>query len=168
MDLTKASSRTPLGVAVTNNMKAGRAMKLLNQKGLYTPQDQSLVTTDLTAMMKGGSPDEELLRQQQYGNLYTSGVSLLQRITSKPQDLNLPDIRQHLRDVVKGIIEVDNQSIKDHVDTVESGRADVISKRPKDWETLKAKALKHVRDDAPSGKGASKYDDVINKVMGGQ
>lgn len=174
MDTSKASSRTPLGVATTNNQKAGRAMKLLNSKGTFTPQDQSLVTTDLTAMMKGGSPDEELLRQQQYGNLYTDAVTLLQRVTSSPQDLNLPEVRQHLGDIVKGIVQVDNQVIQGHVENVESTRADVIAKRPKDWEKLKGKTLKYVLNDgwdadkkSSQGKDLSQMsDEDLRKAAG--
>lgn len=147
MDVTKASSRTPLGVATINNQKSARATQLLNSKKAFTPQDLNLITTDLAAMMKGGSPDEELLRQQQYGNYYTQGVSLLQRLTSKPQDANLPEVKEHLKDVINGIVQVDNQVIKDHVDNVESGRADVIAKRPKDWEKLKSNVLKNIVED---------------------
>lgn len=162
MDLSKASSRTPLGVATTNNMKAGRALKLLDSNKTFTPQDMSLITTDLTAMMKGGSPDEELLRQQQYGNLQTSGVQLLQKILSKPENLNTPEVKQHLREIIKGIVEVDNGVIRGHIDNIESGRADVIAKRPKDWEKLKAKALSKIEDNKDS------LDSLIDKYLGGQ
>lgn len=169
MDLGKASSRSPLGVAVSNNMKAGRALKLLDaklkdQKYKFTPQDLSLITTDLTAMMKGGSPDEELLRQQQYGNISSQATGLIQRLSSSPQDLNVPEVKQHLRDIIKSIVEVDNQVINDHVSSVESTRADVIGKRPKDWEKIKAKALSHVQEE--SSLGAIKFDAVISEVLG--
>lgn len=162
MDISKASSRTPLGVATTNNMKAGRALKLLDSKKTFTPQDMSLITTDLTSMMKGGSPDEELLRQQQYGNLQTSGIALLQQILSKPENLNTPEVKQHLREIIKGIVEVDNGVIRGHIDSIESGRADIIAKRPKDWEKLKAKALSKIEDNKDS------LDSLIDKHLGGQ
>lgn len=168
LDVTKATSRQPLGIAVTNNQKAGRAMKLLDSKKTFTPQDLSLITTDLTAMMKGGSPDEELLRQQQYPSYYQSGVNLLQRITNKPQELNSPEVKQHLREIVQGIVEVDNQVIRDHVDSVESSRSDVIARRPKDWEQAKAKALKHVLEDKKEGKGDSRsVEDHAAAIFGG-
>ncbi len=165
LDLSKASSRTPLGVAVTNNQKAGRAMDLLNRKGTYTPQDQSLITTDLTAMMKGGSPDEELLRQQQYGSLYSNGVSLLQRISSSPQDLNVPEVRQHLKEVIQGIVKVDNQAIKGHLESLEDTYQDVIKARPKDWEKAKAKAYKAIHEDSASSTSGGPDDAALQSAI---
>lgn len=161
LDLPKASSRQPLGVAVTNNQKAGRAMDLLNRKGTFTPQDQSLVTTDLTAMMKGGSPDEELLRQQQYGSLYSNGVSLLQRITSNPQDLNIPEVRQHLKEVVQGIVKVDNQTIHGHLDSLEDTYKEAIKQNPKDYEKAKARALKFIHEESPADAGKGSAADYL-------
>lgn len=141
MDISKASSRTPLGVAATNNVKSQRALKLLNSDKTFTPQDLNLVTTDVSSIMKGGSPDEQLLRQQQYGTYYGNGIQLLQQITANPRNLNVPGIRQHLKDVIEGVIGVDNGVINDHINSIESTRADVISRRPKDWENLKNKVL---------------------------
>lgn len=144
-NLQEASSRKPLGVAVLNNMKAGRGMKLImDPTRQYTPQDESLITTDLTSIMKGGSPDEELLRQQQYGSYYKSGIQLLQKITGNPQSLNDPDIKAHLRDVIQGIREIDNEAIKNHFDALESQYMDAIKRRPDAWDKLKAKQLKFI------------------------
>lgn len=168
MDLNSSSSRTPLGVAVRNNMSGGRAMKLLegNRDTPFTPQDQSLITTDIAAIMKGASPDEELLRQQQYPSLYKSGVELLQKITGKPQELNNPEVKKHLAEVVRGIVDVDNKVIQDHVDSMESKHQDVREKRPKDWEVMKAKALKNVVAESKSAKGGDSLDALIDKHLG--
>lgn len=161
MNISKASSRTPLGVAVTNNVRSQRASKLLNSSGTFTPQDLNLITTDISAIMKGGSPDEQLLRQQQYGSFYANGINLLQKITANPQNLNVPEVRQHLRDVVNGVISVDNGVIQDHVSNIESQRKDVISRRPNDWAKLKEKAL---GSSSNTSSGSSR--DEVRKALG--
>lgn len=158
MDLSKASSRTPLGQAVTNNMKSMRGMKLLDTKGKFTPEDKSLVVTDLAAMMKQGAPDIELIRSQNYGSLYENFKELQQKITANPQNLDIPEIRQHLKEVINGIIEVDNNIIKGHVDNIESGRSDVIAKRPEDWKKLKEKTLSSIH----TGGSGPKVGEVID------
>lgn len=158
MDLQKASSRTPLGMAVTNNMKQSRGVALLDSKNTYTPQDESLITSDLTAIMKGGSPDEELLRSQQYGSYYKDGVNLLQRITGNPQMLNDPKVKAHLRDVMQGIKKIDNDAIENHIASVELTRADVIKRRPQDWQKLKDRQLDFIRNGG-QGASATRYSD---------
>lgn len=144
LDLTKAISRSPLGLAVRNNMSASRATKLLNTDKKFTPQDLKLVTTDLAAIMKQGTPDEELLRQQQYPTIYGNIKELWQKITANPQDLNVPEIRRHLRDVINGVIDVDNQTIKDHIDNVKSTRQETFSKDEKRAKGMIDLASKHL------------------------
>ncbi len=167
LNVSRASSRSPLGVAVTNNQKARRALKLLEGKGTFTPQDQSLITTDLTAMMKGGSPDEELLRQQQYPSYYASGINLLQKITAKPQNLNDPEIKAHLKEVITGIVNVDDNVIKDHIDSTENQYADLIAKDPKWWEKTKSTASRNLFNEVgssgtkESGNKESKSNDPL-------
>ena len=144
-------------------MKAGRGIKLLNSDKMYTPQDESLVTTDLTAIMKGGSPDEELLRQQQYGSLYKRGTELLQKITGNPKNLNDMEVRAHLRDVINGVKEIDNDVIKNHIDSLESTYADTIANHPKQWDAYKAKQLKFVGlgpDAAPAPKPGGQESNI--------
>lgn len=151
MDINTASSRSPLGVAVTNNQKASRAMKLLNTKGTFTPEDKRLITTDLAAMMKGGVPDKDSEAGQKYGSLLEDFVGVAAKVTASPKNLDVPEIRNHLREVMRGIVDVDNTTIKDHIDQMDSKYMDAAAWRPKEWEKMRGKALKHVIEDSSAG-----------------
>jgi hypothetical protein len=131
-----APSRTALGVATSNNMKADRALKIINNPDA-TPQDiQGLVNTDIAAVMKGGVPDEQLAKSTQYNNLKTSWAKLVETVTSNPSAANTPGVVNHLRGIVNELKDIDNQVIDRNAGINKNIFKRIATADPQRWNDL--------------------------------
>lgn len=130
-----ASSRKVLGVASTNNMRADRALDLIDNPQA-TPEDKELVVKDLLSVMKGGSPDEQDIKRGMYGSYHQKAIQLLEGITAQPQALNQPAVMQTLKSTILGLKNVDNKVIQDNLGINAVAFEPIIKADPERWGRL--------------------------------
>lgn len=109
-----AGSRKALGVAAINNMRADRLLTTASNKEL-TSQDYAAMIADLQGIYKGGVPDQEMMRHGDYTSIQRSAGQLLGKITSSPQAINTPEVRDHLVRLTRELKDVDNKAINDNL-----------------------------------------------------
>ena len=118
---------------------------------------EKYVESDLAGIMQGGAPHVEMLRQQGYENLVTKWANLKQMVTSKPQAIAIPEIRQQLKDTLLGIMAVDNDVLDTNVGIAKEQFLQAIKSDPKRFERMVgvAEKIKTIggksRTSAPSG-----------------
>ncbi len=134
-------SRTAVGMAATGNQRAARALALLDNPNMDTVL-KKYVEADLAGIMQGGAPHEQMLRQQGYDNLVTTYANLKQKLTSEPQAIKVPEIRQQLKDTIQGIIAVDNDVLDTNVGIAKESYLKAIKNDPKRFERLVGAANK--------------------------
>lgn len=126
MNIYNAPAARAIGQASVNNMRADRALSLLDKDGDLTPPEYDIIATDLAAIFKGGVPDIISLDHQRYSTLMSDLASKLQYFKSSIQPVHLPEIRKRLRDVTMDVKKVDNEVIKDYLTSVATGYEDTI------------------------------------------
>jgi hypothetical protein len=130
------SSRTALGVATSSNMRADRALKIVNDPNA-TPQDiQGLVNTDMAAIMKGGVPDEQLAKSTQYNNLKNSWAQLVEKVTSNPTAANTPGVTNHLKKIILELKDIDNKVIERNAGINKTVFRRIATADPQRWNDL--------------------------------
>jgi len=126
MNIYNAPAARAIGQASVNNMRADRALKLLDKDGDLTPPEYDIIANDLAAIFKGGVPDIISLDHQRYSTLMSDLASKLQYFKSSIQPVHLPEVRKRLRDVTMDVKKVDNEVIKDYLTSVATGYEDTI------------------------------------------
>lgn len=136
----KQSSRSVLGVAASSNMRADRALSILKDPKTTANEIKSLVDTDILAIMKGGVPDAEQLKN---GLIKTFGADMqekLQYMSSNPQEFNNPAVRKRLIDITTGLKAIDNKIIEDAIGIGGASYIPLINRHP-DWWAQATKAV---------------------------
>lgn len=135
-----ASSRSTLGMAGNGNLRIDRALVTLNNpKVKLTPQILSSLTTDLAAQYSGGVPTDQGMGEQQYNTIQGKLADLKQFLTSSPQELNTPEIKQQLIDTFNTVKDINSQSIRGNLDAMEAGQDKLISQHGEAWKNYRAK-----------------------------
>lgn len=109
----RQSSRSAIGVAALNNMRADRMLSVIDNPNL-TQQDQFNLVADLQGIFKGGVPDEVALKMGGYKTAKAVIANLITMITSNPAAINTPEIHKHLKTIAEEIKKVDSKVIRDN------------------------------------------------------
>lgn len=149
-DPYKASSRSALGVATLGNQRADRAVPVL-QNPNATNQDIATAIADIAGVFQGGAPTEAGVHQQEYNTLMGKFANLKTMITGQPSAPAVPEIKQHLIDLVSQLKDVNNRTIKDQLDYTEMAHPDLIAKNRDAWTKIRQKVGVDNPMPAPSG-----------------
>jgi hypothetical protein len=148
-DPYKASSRSALGVATLGNQRADRAIPVL-QNPNATNQDIATAVADISGIFQGGVPTESGVHQQEYQTLLGKLANLKTYITGAPSAPAIPEVKQHLLDLVTQLKNVNNQTIKDQLDYTEEAYPDLIQKNRDAWTKIRSR----IGVDQPAGGAA--------------
>lgn len=158
-----------LRVIGNNNLKANRAYMIL-QKPKITPQEQQMISTDMSAIMKGAAPDEELMRTQSYQNFQTHYASFLSNITSDPQYLDNPQVKKALMSTLKELVDADNEFLRGRINSAELEYAPLIKRDPAKWRkvvrNIEDKFMIHVKDPNAAAVGEGSNPDDPLGILG--
>jgi hypothetical protein len=135
-----ASSRSAVGVAALANMRADRALAILNDPNSSVDAIKQLVQPDLYGIMNGGVPHSEQLKEGYQNSLGADLAAKWQYLTGDPQKYNNPDIRAQLKAVILGLKQVDNDIISKNAGVAEASYPGLISRHP-DWYSKAMGAL---------------------------
>jgi hypothetical protein len=135
-----AGSRKALGVATINNLRADRFIQTTHQKTL-TSQDYSNLVADLQGIYKGGVPDQVMLQHGDYNSIQRKAAEILGAIEGKPENVNTPEIKQHLLELTKDIKEIDNKVITGNLGIEGAVYSRLIEKYPDWWEGVKKQVI---------------------------
>lgn len=138
IDVLAASSRSGLGMAVNANIRANRALSLLN-KDITTPQEMQSIAADLAGIFQGGAPTDIGLHEQAYKTLQKQAAQLQQYITANPSNAMSPEIKQRLKGVVTELKKLDSDLIDSHFGYYEEAYPDLIARKGDTWEKMKNK-----------------------------
>jgi hypothetical protein len=150
-----ASSRSVLGVAGTSNMRADRALAILddalNDPNSSVSEIKALVDTDILGIMKGGVPDAEQIKNGLLNTFGSDVQSKLQFWSSQPQQFKNKDVINRLIEITHGLKAVDNKIIDDMLGVGGASYIPLIARHPDWWEQLKGAVTKTA---AGTGDGA--------------
>ena len=135
-DPYKASSRSALGIATIGNQRANRAIPVL-QNPNATNQDINTAIADISGIFQGGVPTESGIHEQEYNTLAKKIADMKTYITGAPSAPAVPEVKQHLLELVNTLKQINNSSIKDQLDYVETSHPDLISKNRDAWTKLR-------------------------------
>ena len=150
MSPLNASSRSAVGVAASSNMRADRALSVLDDPKASPDQIQQLVVADIMGIMKGGVPDAEQLKT---GLMQTFGADLqnkLQYWSSNPGEFKNQAVRDRLREVTVGLKTIDNNVITQNAGIGAASYSALIARHPDWWKQGQA-AINSVVPDAANG-----------------
>lgn len=136
---TTASSRSVLGMAATGTAKAQRADAVLARPDA-TPQDIAAAVKDLGSIFQGGAPTDSGTHELEYNTLATKWANLQTLVTSNPAAVNSPQIKQHMRDIIKELNDVNQRTINDNFDYQELAHPELIASHRKAWDAIRGKA----------------------------
>ncbi len=125
----QASSRTLIGTAASVNTRADRALTSLSSKTM-TNEQAAGVAADIAGILKGATPDEQAMKEQGYGTLYSKAMAMKQYLTGKPQDAVPDAIKAKLRETIMELKGVDNEIIKNHHDSLKVKYQPLLQKDP--------------------------------------
>ena len=143
-----ASSRSAIGVAANSNMRADRALDILYDKHTTANEIKALVDADILAIMKGGVPDAEQLKN---GLLNTFGADLqdkMQYWSNNPQEFDNPAVRNRLIEITKGLNHIDNSIIDKNLGMGAASYIPLIQRHP-DWWAKVASATQAIGSNTP-------------------
>ena len=123
-----ASSRSVVGQAATANLRGIRALDRL--RSATTPQDLQLVNVDIAGIMKGGVPDKEEMQTTNYQNLATKWTNLQQYLLSKPVNVDVPEVKKKLTEIINGFMDIDNKVFEKNTGVAKAEFAGIIKKDP--------------------------------------
>lgn len=132
----KASSRSALGMAVIGNQRASRAVPVL-QNPNATNQDINTAIADISGIFQGGVPTESGMHEQEYKTWLGKLSDLKTLVSGTPSAPAIPEIKQHLIDLIGELKNVNNQTIKDQLDYTETAYPDLIQKNNVAWQGLR-------------------------------
>lgn len=137
----------PLGMAAKSNLRAYRALDVLGPKA--TPQDVQYVYRDLDGIFQGGVPPITGAEKSQYNTLQQRWANLKTVLSNEPQQLNSPNVINHLRDIVTGLRSIDNKALNDNIDFVGKQYSHLQNLDPLHYKTLLNGARQLVSSGAP-------------------
>ena len=125
-----------IGTLGQNNARAMRGLLLV--KNPYTTAEKAAVTNDIAAIMQGGVPHEQNIRQMGYGTYWDRLADFKTKITADPSLLDQPGIRAQLNKDINELLKVDQYIVDANMDTLAAGYQNVIASDPDRWEKIKA------------------------------
>ncbi len=134
-----ASSRSALGLAAAGNAKANRADTVLANPN-STPQDIAAAVKDLGSIFQGGAPTDSGTHELEYNTLANKWANLQTLVLNQPTALNSPEIKQHMRDVIAELRDVNKKTINDNFDYIESAHPDAIAQHGDSWKNMRLRA----------------------------
>jgi len=129
-----AGSRKVVGVAGSANMRADRALVLLEKPNI-TPQEYKLITVDVAGIMKAGVPDMEEVRTTQFKNIQSEWAKL-QQLSGDASAINTPSVRQKYKEIISGLKQIDQRIITKNLGLEAVGFEKIIGDDPPRWERL--------------------------------
>lgn len=132
-----ASSRSTLGMTANGNMRANRALATIQNNPVMTYQDLGNVVADLAGIYQGGAPTDMGMKHQQYDSIQSRIANMQQFLTGKPTDAVPSDIKQKLMGTINSLKDVNNASLKNTLDSMESAQKTLISKHPDEWQQFR-------------------------------
>jgi hypothetical protein len=129
-----STSRSVVGQAATANLRGIRALDRL--KSATTPQDLQLVNVDIAGIMKGGVPDKEEMQTTNYQNLATKWANLQQYLLSKPVNVDVPEVKKKLTDIITGFMEIDNNVFEKNTGVAKAAFSKIIKKDPQRFSQM--------------------------------
>jgi len=146
VNVSNAPAARAIGQAAVNNMRADRALKLLNKEAL-TKNEYDVVVSDLAAIFKGGVPDVLSLEHQRYATLQSDVNEVIQYVTSAPSEVNTPEIKDRLRGITNEVKQIDNGIILNYMDSVAAGYETYIAGNPERFARMVNAQLRNLGAD---------------------
>lgn len=128
------SSRSSLGMAGRTLVSADRALDILNSPTV-SPQDLNSVSADISNIISGAATVSGT-KHQEYNTLATNLASGIQKLTSNPQDVDAPELKNHLKDVVKKMRDISSQTIQQNLNFVKTAHPDFVKNNPTYFEDV--------------------------------
>ena len=145
INVSNAPAARAIGQAAVNNMRADRALMLLEGKNELTKNEYDIIVSDLAAIFKGGVPDIISLEHQRYSSLKSDANDLIQYVTSKPSEVGTPEIRNRLLKITKEVKTVDNDIILNYIDSVGAGYEYLVQEDPKRFTRMVNAQLRNMK-----------------------
>jgi hypothetical protein len=112
VDPLTSSSRQAIGQSGINNIRAERVIETMQNPNIVKdPVVYKQAMLDLAGIFKGGVPDVGQEKQQSYDNIKTGLGSLIQKITANPQEIDQPEVKTQILNMVSSLKDVDNEVI---------------------------------------------------------
>lgn len=137
-DPYKASSRSPLGMATIGNLKADHVIPIL-QNPNATNQDINASLAALDTVFQGGAATQSGIHSQEYNTIQSKLANFKTLLSSQPQAVATPEIKQHIIGLLQGLKEVNKATIKDQLDFVEAAHPDLIRKNVDAWKNVRSR-----------------------------
>jgi len=144
--VSNAPAARAIGQAAVNNMRADRALKLLNKDAL-TPNEYDVVVSDLAAIFKGGVPDVLSLEHQRYETLKGKVNEIIQYVTSNPSEVGTPEIKDRLLGITQDVKQIDNGIILNYMDSVAAGYEPYVKQNPERFARIVNAQLRNLGAD---------------------
>lgn len=110
----------------TNNLRADRALAILDDPKATWSALNGWVSTDFAGIMQGGAPQKEQVLESQFPNWRAKLSQIRTYVGSEPKG-SIPDgFREYMRHFVSGIKEIDNDYLKKNADFQQSMIAPTI------------------------------------------
>lgn len=109
-NLAKATGLQPTVVKglQQNNIRADRAIAILDDPKATWAALNGWVSTDFAGMMQGGAPQKEQILESQFPNWKAKLSQMQTYVSSHPEGPIDPGFRDYMRHFVKGVKEIDN------------------------------------------------------------
>lgn len=145
INVSNAPAARAIGQAAVNNMRADRALMLLEGKNELTKNEYDIIVSDLAAIFKGGVPDIISLEHQRYSSLKSDANDIIQYVTSKPSEVGTPEIRNRLLKITNEVKTVDNNIILNYIDSVGAGYEYLVQENPKRFTRMVNAQLRNMK-----------------------
>lgn len=123
-----ASSRSVVGNAEKIKFAAKRLNDILDDPNA-TPQDMSAVAADMNGLIAGTTTMTGTAHAE-YSTLQNTLAKGLQYITSQPQAVDTPEVKQHIKDVANRMIKISDDVSNKHLNRVFAGRHELFQRHP--------------------------------------
>lgn len=130
----KASSRSAVGSAANAKVKAQRMIDILNDPNA-TPQDMQSAAADLNSIVSNTTTMSGT-EHQTYNNLQTEYANGVQYLLNRPHAADVPQVKQHMKDVANRMVGISDQVIAQNAGTVKAGHAGYVKRHPDEWQDL--------------------------------
>lgn len=142
LDADRTSAQRPLGMASRAMLQTQRAYDVINNKEFpVTSQDLSLITADISSVIKGGNPTDLGMTHADYTSAYRTVQDALQFATSNPQKAMPDSLRDKLNDTVSKLRDGSKRVIVNSLKKFEAGNGRLVTDNKEDWSNYKNQVL---------------------------
>lgn len=161
-----ASSRSTLGMAANGNLRADRALSTVQNNSVMTYQDLGNVVGDLAGIYQGGAPTDMGMKHQQYETIQAKIANIKQYMTGKPQDAVPPAIKQKIMEVIQSLKSVNNEAIKNHLNSQEKAQKNLIANFPDQWSEFRQQVEQNYMGSNNAGNSDDPEWQKFQEIMG--